>query len=113
MSKKGNGKLRVLAALRSQGARGITRVDFQAPNVIDGGEPILNIPGRIYDLRQDGHEIIEDGKRNRCTVYRLLRDAQDATPAPREVYVDQTLGTWDGAECTGRLAIFDDDLEAA
>jgi hypothetical protein len=45
---------RVLAALTRAGARGITRVDFQLPDMCDGGTPILNIPGRIYDLREGG-----------------------------------------------------------
>jgi hypothetical protein len=77
---------RVLAALTRAGARGITRVDFQLPDVCDGGTPILNIPGRIYDLRNAGIEIAEIGRRQACVVYVLARSvrARAETPAPPE-----------------------------
>lgn len=61
---------RVLAALRANPS-GITRVAFQAPDVIDGLEPILNFPGRIHDLRNQGHQIVSDGRRNRCLIFKL------------------------------------------
>lgn len=61
---------RVLAALHANPS-GITRVAFQAPDVIDGLEPILNFPGRIHDLRNQGHQIVSDGRRNRCLIFKL------------------------------------------
>jgi len=63
---------RVLAALSRAGARGITRVDFQLPDVIDGGPPILNIPARILELKNAGFEITDDGRRQKCKVYVLV-----------------------------------------
>lgn len=61
---------RVLAALR-RAPNGLTRVDFQPPNVIDGGEPILNFPGRIKDLRDAGYEIESVGRRSKCLIFKL------------------------------------------
>lgn len=95
---------RVLRALTKAGERGITRVDFQAPDVIDGGKPILNFPARIQDLEEDGYTITAGERRNRCTVYRLVGAASEtsntrpgplppaafATPAPPR----PALGTW-------------------
>src|SRR5690349_5057933 len=74
-------KQRVLAALRSRGALGVTAVDFASGRVCDGGKPIMRVAARVLELRQDGHEIVIDGERDSCAVYRLLQDAQD-TPAP-------------------------------
>lgn len=62
---------RILVAMRGAGRRGITRVDFQAPNVIDGGDIIINFPARIQNLEELGHEIVVTGRRNKCNVYVL------------------------------------------
>ena len=62
---------RVLAALTRAGDKGLTRVDFALPDVIDGGEPIINIPARILELRNEGFRIVSGERRNRCVVYRL------------------------------------------
>src|SRR5690349_8807518 len=106
-------KQRVLAALRSRGARGITQVDFLAPNVIDGGKPITRVAPRILELRKDdGHEIVVDGERDSCAVYRLLRDSQD-TPAPEQVREDVRLCSEAALTPAPRLAIFDDEDWAA
>jgi len=71
---------RILLALSAAGPRGLTRVDFQAPNVIDGGPPILNFPGRIGNLRDAGHRV-EDrwDAASGCKRYVLASSA----PAPR------------------------------
>ena len=117
-------KARVLAALRSRGARGITQVDFLAPNVIDGGRPITRVAPRIHELRtKDGHEIAVDGERDSCAVYRLVRDAQDMRRAAdvadaliatsKFQAVKAVADAWYDAGPTSRLAIFDDDVEAA
>jgi hypothetical protein len=58
----------------AKGARGICRVDFQLPDVIDGGDPILNFPGRMYDAERAGHCFEVIGKRHRCKVFRLIED---------------------------------------
>lgn len=64
--------LRVKRALDKAGARGITRVDFLPPTM-DGGPPILNMPGRIYDLKQQEYDITTFGERDGCDVYLYAR----------------------------------------
>jgi hypothetical protein len=64
-------KARLLAALRYEGNRGITTLDFEPPHVWDEGDPIKQIARRIYDLRQEGHDIVTDGKRQGVAVYKL------------------------------------------
>lgn len=68
---KRTGNERVLAALRKYPLQGVTRLDFSQEPVIDGGEPMLELPARIYDLRQAGHNIVRDGKRDGVAVYKL------------------------------------------
>ena len=66
---------RVLEALRQAGPRGISAVDFMPPNTIDGGKPILRLPSRIFELREMGYVIDSSGdRRNKCDVYRLIRE---------------------------------------
>ncbi|HTE60086.1 MAG TPA: hypothetical protein VK631_07015 [Solirubrobacteraceae bacterium] len=62
---------RVLAALSRAGARGITAVDFAAPDVCDGGKPIMRVAARVKDLRDAGFEIETGGERDSCAVYKL------------------------------------------
>lgn len=64
---------RVLAALYLAGARGITCIEFDAPNVCDGGEPIKRLAARVNELREAGFEIETAGTRNKCAVYRIVR----------------------------------------
>jgi hypothetical protein len=68
-------KARLLAALRYEGNRGITTLDFEPPHVWDEGDPIKQIARRIYDLRQDGHDIVTDGKRQGVAIYKLRQPA--------------------------------------
>lgn len=75
-------KDRVLAALSKAGERGITRVDFQLPYVIDGGDPILNFPARIKELKLDGWDVQEGGWRNKCKVARLTNLDRDLDSTP-------------------------------
>jgi hypothetical protein len=75
----------VLAALRRRGRHGITRVDFQLPDVIDHGAPILNFPARIKDLKEQGHRIGDNGRRDKCKVYVLLEDADESPQTVRPV----------------------------
>lgn len=63
---------RIVAALRRH-PEGITAVDFLLPDVIDGGKPITRVAARILDARMQGHDIVTDGERNGCVVYRLAR----------------------------------------
>jgi hypothetical protein len=71
MKGKKSDKARLLAALRYEGNRGITTLDFEPPHVWDEGDPIKQIARRIYDLRQDGHDIVTDGKRQGVAIYKL------------------------------------------
>jgi hypothetical protein len=62
---------------------GVSRVDFLPPNVIDGGPPIVNFPGRIFDLIHKHHEAIEEaGERFGCKCFRRPVAAAPARPAP-------------------------------
>lgn len=49
---------RVKRQLHVSGSEGITPVDFMAPNVIDGGAPILRLAARIKELREQGYVIL-------------------------------------------------------
>lgn len=71
---------RVLRALELSGRRGVCQVDFLAPNVIDGGEPITRLAARVSDLKRDGHSIHYAGSRNKTRVYRLLSSFYDERP---------------------------------
>ena len=99
---------RLLAALDRAGTRGLTRVDFQPPHVVDGGAPILNIPGRVYDLHQAGIETVVTGERDGCSVYVLASKLEalreEAAPEPSaptgtlfDVYVDRDTSHWKAA----------------
>ncbi len=76
---------RVLRALRQVGSRGVTAVDFDPPNVIDGREPIQRLAARVLALKGKGHRIDVVGKRNRCAIYQLQEEKRLAAvpePAP-------------------------------
>lgn len=63
---------RVVKQLHKRPKTGVTRVDFLAPNVIDGQDPIVNFPGRIHDIENElGIQLERPGRRNGCLVYRL------------------------------------------
>jgi hypothetical protein len=93
-------KARLLAALRYEGGRGITTLDFEPPHVWDEGDPIKQIARRIYDLRQEGHDIVTDGKRQGVAVYKLRQPA----PAPTDLteFEQVTLYEPDGMSRTVR-----------
>lgn len=60
---------------------GICAPDFMLPNVIDGGTPITRLAARIRDLRDQGEEIIVDGERHSCAVYKL-KESRRASVVP-------------------------------
>ena len=65
---------RVYDAIRRAGRHGISRVDFELPDVIDGRKPILNFPGRVKEIRDTlgEHAVRWNGEwRNRCKVWVL------------------------------------------
>ena len=68
-------KERVLARLRA--GHDVSPTDFQLPNVVDGGKPILRVAARILELRQDGYQIDVVATRNECAVYRLQTAGHD------------------------------------
>jgi hypothetical protein len=105
-------RARVLAALRSRGARGVSAPDFLLPDIIDGGKPITRLAARMLELREDGHEIQVIGENHGCAVYRLMRDAQDAPTVPPAPSSAETLSGLPGT-ARPRLAIYDDEDWAA
>jgi hypothetical protein len=72
---------RVLAALVEAGDYGVTCVDFVRLPTIDGGRPILNVRGRIFELRDSeeyGFRISSlEEWRNSCTVYVVHEDNRE------------------------------------
>lgn len=72
---------RVLRLLEHRGAYGVTAVDFQLPDVADGGPPILRVAARILELREEGYHITDAGIRNKCKVY-VLQTADTAAEPP-------------------------------
>src|SRR4030095_15562487 len=87
----------------------LTQVDFLAPNVIDGYAPITRLAARIKDLRDDGHEIVVDGERYSCAVYKLPQ----AEPVPIPRSEPPTTEELQGGDALfvlpSRSAIFDED----
>jgi hypothetical protein len=70
---------RILAALRNGP---VSPISFAAPNVIDGGPPIMRVAARIKDLRDAGHLIRQHtATDNRTAIYTLTREVEfgDAT----------------------------------
>lgn len=66
-------KQRILNALRTAGGRGVSPTDFLAPNVCDGGKPILRVAARILDLKHEGHNI--DCQTEAGVAVYVLRDS--------------------------------------
>lgn len=81
-----NQRDRVLARL--MGGHDVSPVDFQLPDVVDGGKPILRVAARILELREDGFQIDVIATRNQCAVYRLTASDVDAPVLPR-VYCER------------------------
>lgn len=81
-------KERVLRRLRA--GHDVSPLDFDATSdaVVDGGKPIKRVAARINELRDDGHRIDTVGRRNRCALYRLIRDA-DMRDADVRITVDE------------------------
>lgn len=67
---------RLLNALRERGFHGLSQLDFFAPHVCDGGEPITRIAARVEELRDAGYVITsaKEPDRGKCAVYRLVRE---------------------------------------
>lgn len=61
---------RVIAAAHS--FRGITQVDFLAPDVVDGGPPITRLAARLYEAEREGHSFECLGRRDKCKIWRLI-----------------------------------------
>lgn len=85
-AENGSGKLtqteRVVRAIRRAGERGITQVDFLLPHVIDGGRPITRLAARVKDARDAGEQIVVDGERDSCAVYKIAEGVSSASAGP-------------------------------
>ena len=79
-------KQRVLRMLNQRGGLGVTPVDFQGPDVIDGGKPILRLAARVGDLRDDGY-VIRTFKKGQVAKYVLVPQAGFALTTPDEAPV--------------------------
>ena len=99
---------RVLAALKAEGSRGITAVDFAAPHVWDDGPPIMRVAARINELRLEGHNIVDGGTRDGVKVYRLV--SAPAAPAAEQPPAEGTDALFDAPKWTPppRIAVYDD-----
>lgn len=65
-------KSRVLRSLETAGRRGVTQADWSGvTGTPDGGPPITRLAARILELQNDGHRIINAGRRDKCRVYAL------------------------------------------
>lgn len=58
---------RIAAWLDRHGS--FNEVEFAAPNVVDGGDPIQRVAARIYDLKQEGWVIDTRRERNGTATY--------------------------------------------
>lgn len=72
---------RVERMLHQRGSLGVTPLDFQGPEVIDGGSPIQRLAPRIDELRKRGH-IIRTFKKGKVARYVLVPGV--AMVAPQE-----------------------------
>lgn len=109
-------RVRVLNALERAGQRGITAVSFLAPDVIDGGLPVLRVGARIDDLRRAGHAIgttMEQVGGARLAVYRLApaRHAEPVTPEPQPAGEQEALAIAI-APARGKVSPFDPWVDA-
>lgn len=68
-------KQRVLRLALARGDKGLTQVDFMLPNVVDDAKPITRLAARIKDLRDEGIEFVDGGRRNGMKVYILDRNS--------------------------------------
>lgn len=83
-------RLRVLDALRAAGNAGVGTSCFLAPDVVDGGKPIVRLPSRIDELRKAGYTIVSHRAPNGTAIYRLVGEAAPAAAcAPEPVSDDE------------------------
>lgn len=105
-------KDRILAALYRAGKFGISQIDFDLPDVIDGGTPIKRVAARIEELRDQGFAIRSGERRAKCVVYRIESGGhQNERPATSEPASDNG-GALELFGDRPRLAIFDEDVAA-
>lgn len=85
-------KQRVLRRGFEAGDTGFTQVDFMLPNVCDGGKPITRLAARIKDLRDEGVEFADGGRRNGMKVYILDRESLAKASLPPGPQASPTVG---------------------
>lgn len=66
---------RVLAALRNGP---LNTADFLAPNVCDGGKPIIRLAARIHDLQERGYRVETRRRLNSTVDYFLVGEPEGA-----------------------------------
>jgi len=106
-------KERVLKAILDAGQNGIRPEQFLAPNVCDGGKPILRLAARVLDLKNEGHAITCRVDRISSTaIYTLKGETLAVTPSQvcdRGVVMRSplTVGGSDLESPEGPLGLFD------
>lgn len=107
-------KERVLKAILDAGQNGIRPEQFLAPNVCDGGKPILRLAARVLDLKNEGHEIACRVDRVSSTaIYTLKGETLAVTPSQvsgRGVVMRSPLTAVGGSDLEspeGPLGLFD------
>ena len=79
---------RVLEKARSYD--GVCPADFAAPNVCDGGKPIMRVGARLYELDGMGYGFEKIGWRDKCKVWRCVDvDRASGTPSSPGVPSDR------------------------
>jgi hypothetical protein len=79
-------KDRILRRLRSHGST--TPLEWQGPDVIDGGKPILRPAARVGDLRKDGIPV-ETARTRPCALYVLPTAATVVEPSGQYALTEQ------------------------
>lgn len=70
-------KQRILARLE---LGPVSPVDFAAPNVCDGGKPVMRVAARVKDLRDEGYNIPPAARaENGTAIYILVKDVDEAS----------------------------------
>lgn len=72
---------RILAALENGP---VSPIDFAAPDVIDGGAPIMRVAARIQDLRDQGLEIATATAANGTAIYTITQGTDQGSSTAAE-----------------------------
>lgn len=103
---------RVLAALYKRGRHGLTQIDFDLPDIIDGGPPIKRVAARVEELRNQGFRIASGERRQKCVVYRVEGVVPGVVRPVKPEPVSDESGAPTLFDEQPRSAIFDEEVAA-